>query len=233
MEIDFAVLLTSYVVFVYSTVCHEAAHAFVAHKLGDSTAYLGGQVSLDPIPHMRREPFGMIIAPLASLALTRGLIGWASAPIDPIWAARHPARSACVAIAGPIANLLLCILAILVMFIGAKNGVFTPMFGASLAFHQFVAGEAGTVWEIVAQVVSVVFSLNLLLAILNMMPIPPLDGSNVPLFFLKGRAADQYQEFLRQPWMVIVAILVMIRVFPMIFWPAYVKAKVFLYGWFF
>src|SRR5436190_7365182 len=105
---DPAILLTAYVVFLYSTVCHEAAHAWVAHKLGDSTAYHGGQVSLDPIPHIRREPLGMVVVPLLGLFINGSLLGWASAPLDPLWAAKHPRRSALVALAGPASNFLLC-----------------------------------------------------------------------------------------------------------------------------
>jgi Zn-dependent protease len=228
---DFAILLTSYIVFVYSTVCHEAAHAWVAHKLGDSTAYLGGQVSLDPIPHIKREPIGMVVAPLLSLFYTRGLIGWASAPLDAMWVARHPRRSAMVAMAGPLANILLCLLAVVVMFIGAKNGVFLPAAGAT--FHEFVRGAEDTSWMLIAQVVSVVFSLNLLLAILNLMPIPPLDGSNIPLFFLKGNASEQYQNAMRQPWMILITMVLVFKLFPMIFWPTYIQAKIALFRWFF
>jgi Zn-dependent protease len=228
---DFAILLTSYIVFVYSTVCHEAAHAWVAHKLGDSTAYLGGQVSLDPIPHIKREPIGMVVAPLLSLFYTRGLIGWASAPLDAMWVARHPRRSAMVAMAGPLANIALCLLAVLVMFIGAKNGVFLPT--ASLQFHEFVRGTEDTSWVLIAQVVSVVFSLNLLLAILNLMPLPPLDGSNIPLFFLKGTASERYQNAMRQPWMVLITMVLVFRLFPMLFEQAYAESKISLFRWFF
>lgn len=229
---DPAILITAYFVFVYSTVCHEAAHAWVAHKLGDDTAYLGGQVTLDPIPHMKREPIGMIVVPLAALFLMGGrLFGWASAPLDPMWVARHPRRSALVAIAGPAANIILCIVAAVIMFIGVKNGVFHR--SAFPYFHEFVMGEKGTAWEYVAYVVSMVFFLNLLLAILNLMPAPPLDGSNIPLLFLKGNAAESYQQMLRQPWMFMVTIVLMIQVFPAIFYPAFRKITRLLYGLYF
>ena len=73
---------------------HEAMHALVAWKGGDPTAYHGGQVSLSPIPHIRREPIGMLVVPLLT-AFTQGwAMGWASAPYDPVWAERHPKRAA-------------------------------------------------------------------------------------------------------------------------------------------
>ena len=69
-----------YVVFLFSTTLHEAAHAWVAKLGGDLTAYHGGQVSLDPMPHIRREPFGMVILPLLSAVTTGWPFGFASAP---------------------------------------------------------------------------------------------------------------------------------------------------------
>lgn len=74
---------TWFVVFLFSTTLHEAGHAFAAYRLGDSTAYEGGQVTLNPWPHIRREPVGMILVPLITFATRGWMIGWASAPYDP------------------------------------------------------------------------------------------------------------------------------------------------------
>ena len=88
--------LAWYAAFLFSTCCHEAAHAWAALRLGDPTAYLGGQVSLDPRPHIVREPIGTVVVPLLTFVLTRQwMMGWASAPYDPAWADRHPRRAAC------------------------------------------------------------------------------------------------------------------------------------------
>src|SRR4026208_1476601 len=94
-----------YLVFLFSTTFHEAAHAWVAKLGGDLTAYHGGQVSLDPRPHIQREPFGMLILPLISTLISGGPFGVASAPYDPRWAMRYPRRAAWMALAGPTANL--------------------------------------------------------------------------------------------------------------------------------
>jgi Zn-dependent protease len=228
---DPAISLTAYVVFLYSTVCHEAAHAWVAHKLGDDTAYLGGQVSLDPIPHIKREPLGMLVVPLLMLFTGRGLLGWASAPLDPMWVMRYPKKSALVAVAGPAANLIIALIAAVVMFIGAKNGIFQP--ARTPWFHEFVIGQKGTAWEYVGYVVSLMLTLNVFLAVLNMMPVAPLDGSNVPLFFLNDRAADSYQQFIRQPWMFLVSIVVIFQLFPQIYAPIYKLLVTSTYSWFF
>ena len=89
-----------YVVFLLSTTCHEASHAWAAKLGGDLTAFHGGQVSLDPIPHIRREPFGMVIFPLLTYATGGWMMGWASAPYDPSWSERYPRRAAWMSLAG-------------------------------------------------------------------------------------------------------------------------------------
>ena len=94
-----------FLAFLFSTTVHEAMHALAALKGGDPTAYHGGQVSLSPIPHIRREPIGMLVVPLLT-ALTQGwAIGWASTPYDTRWAAQYPKRAALMAAAGPAGNL--------------------------------------------------------------------------------------------------------------------------------
>lgn len=94
METDIATGLVWFAAFLFSTTVHEAMHALVAWKGGDPTAYQGGQVSLSPIPHIRREPIGMLAVPLLT-SLTQGwAMGWASAPYDPDWAERYPRRAA-------------------------------------------------------------------------------------------------------------------------------------------
>src|SRR4051812_20032987 len=111
-----ALLVTMFVVFVYSTTCHEAAHAWVAMKLGDRTAYEGGQVSLDPTPHIMREPIGMLLVPVISLFTSGWAMGWATAPLSAQWVRDNPVKSAWVSVAGPIANFLLCVLALALMY---------------------------------------------------------------------------------------------------------------------
>ena len=112
----------SYVIFLFSTTCHEAAHAFVAKLGGDSTAALGGQVTLNPVPHIRREPWGMLVIPILAFLFTNGMIGWASAPFDPLWERRHPKRAALMALAGPAANYTLMLIAVIGLRLGHTLG---------------------------------------------------------------------------------------------------------------
>ena len=112
-----------YVAFLFSTTCHEAAHALVAKLGGDETAALGGQVSLNPVPHMRREPWGMIVIPIFSYISMGAMFGWASAPYDPLWERRHPRRSGWMALAGPAANFTLMFIAVAGIAAGSRAGV--------------------------------------------------------------------------------------------------------------
>ena len=67
-----------YVVFLFSATCHEAAHAFAAWRLGDPTAYNSGQVTLNPLPHIQREPFGTVVVPILSYLWMGWAVGWAA-----------------------------------------------------------------------------------------------------------------------------------------------------------
>jgi len=113
-----------YVAFLFSTTCHEAAHALVAKRGGDETASEGGQVSLNPFPHIRRELFGMVIVPLLSYFINQSMIGWASAPFDPAWERRYPRRAGWMALAGPAANFSLMLLAVIALRLGLYAGWF-------------------------------------------------------------------------------------------------------------
>ena len=186
-----------YFVFVYTTVAHEAAHAWSALRLGDDTAYRGGQVSLDPTPHIRREPFGLVIVPILTWFLNKGqwMIGWASAPYDPDWARRYPRRSAWMAMAGPGANLVILLATALLIHVGLEWEVFAIPAHADMT-HIVEARDSGKLWQFPATLLSITFSLQTVLIPFNLLPLPPLDGSAIPLFFLIGTAAEKYQELM-------------------------------------
>ncbi len=169
-----------YIVFLFSTTCHEASHALVAKWGGDSTAALNGQVTLNPIPHIRREFWGMVIIPIAAFLFMGQMIGWASAPFDPTWERRYPKRAAVMALAGPAANFIL-------MFIGAV-GLRT------LAWLR-VPGEG--IGFLVATLFAM-FNLNLLLGTFNLLPLAPLDGSTGIMIFMSESTAQRYLDWLRE-----------------------------------
>jgi Zn-dependent protease len=220
--------ITWFVVFLFSTTLHEAAHAFAAHRLGDPTAYHGGQVTLSPFPHMQREPFGMVLVPLVSFFLSKGtwMMGWASAPYDPTWAHRHPKRAALMALAGPLANLLLVLLAGTILRLGMAAEVFYPP--DRISFTAITAATEGLAAAAVAPL-SILFTLNLILFVFNLLPAPPLDGSAVIAMFLSDDAARRYQEFLRQPYISMFGILIAWNLFNPVFQPVHSLALRLLY----
>ena len=204
------------VVFLFSTTLHEASHAFLALRLGDPTAYRGGQVSLNPLPHVRREPVGMLLIPLLSFFIGGWMIGWASAPYDPSWAHRHPKRAAIMALGGPAANLLLVIAAGGLIRVGLVAGIFTPPDMLSRAHLVAAAGGMGGV-EGVSTVLSILFSLNLLLFTFNLLPLPPMDGSAAIQLLMSDDAARALQKMLSQPMIGWMGILIAWQVFPNFF----------------
>jgi Zn-dependent protease len=184
-----------YIVFLFSTTCHEGAHALAAKLGGDNTAFAGGQVTLNPLPHIRRELFGLVIVPILSYLVAGWMIGWASAPYDPAWQERYPRRAAWMALAGPAANFVLVLASAIGIRIGLATGVFTlpEEFGFTHVVdptHPGIAGFAATF-------LSIVFVLNLLLGTFNLLPVPPLDGSSAVTLLMPERTALGYMHWVR------------------------------------
>ena len=215
----FALGLVWYAAFLFSLTVHEAAHALAALKLGDETAYLGGQVTLNPLPHMEREPFGTVIVPLISYALSGWVMGWASAPYDPHWADRHPRRAAWMALAGPASNLLVVIASGIIIRMAMVAGALDAPQSAGFASIT-VATQPG-IWESLSTLLSILFSLNLLLFAFNLLPLPPLDGSGVLPLLLKEEWVRGYQDFMRQPGFALLGLIVAWNVFGYIFRPLF------------
>lgn len=208
-----------YAVFVFAVTVHEAAHALAAKLGGDLTAYRGGQVSIDPIPHMKREPFGMVILPIMSVALSGWPIGYASAPYSVDWARRYPNRAAWMALAGPAANLVLAILAGILVRVGMIAGLFEAP--GQIYFKQITVatGDAVGLVSGLALLLSIFFSMNLLLFLLNMIPLPPLDGSGALPLILPENWISAYQNLVRQPMVGLIGIVLVWNLIGEIFFP--------------
>jgi Zn-dependent protease len=224
---DLGAGLLYFAVFLLSTTIHEAAHAWAALRGGDATAYHGGQVSLDPMPHIRREPIGMVVLPLISTLISGWPIGFASAPFDPAWAERHPRRAAWMALAGPASNFGLVLLAGLALRLGAASGVFAAP--ETIGFGS-LADAVSPGWTVVARVLSAVFSMNLLLTAFNLLPVPPLDGSAVLALGFAPDTARRYQGFLRStPMLAWLGLFAAWQLFDFVFDPVFTAATSLLY----
>jgi Zn-dependent protease len=157
-DLDFTEILLAFLVLISSLTFHEAAHAWMANRLGDPTARMLGRLSLNPAVHV--ELIGTIVFPLIALMTGVPLIGWAKpVPVDPR-NLRQPRRDfAIVALAGPVSNLLLASVGAMVLKVLVAGG-----FGVQPIFGEFLIRFV---------------LINVLLAVFNMIPIPPLDGGNV------------------------------------------------------
>jgi Zn-dependent protease len=216
---DVATGLLWFLAFLFSTTVHEAMHAWAALRGGDPTAYHAGQVSLSPIPHIRREPFGMLILPLLT-AVTQGwAIGWASAPYDPHWAARHPRRAAWMAAAGPAGNVLIALGSFFVLKLGLLSGWFAPPPVAN--FHTLVASAAGDGLAGIGTALSILLVLNVFLAVFNLLPLPPLDGAAVLGLFVPEDQMDRLRSIVHQPWAQLVGLLIAWKIFPFLTGPLF------------
>src|SRR5271154_363671 len=167
---DLALGVIWYIVFLFSTTCHEAAHAMVAKLGGDLTAAEGGQASLNPIPHIRRSPFGMVVVPIASFLLGGWMIGWANAPFNPEWQQRYPRRSAWMALAGPAANFTLMLLAGIAIRVGVAAGNFRAPESIS-SYSNLVSSTNSADPTFLTSALSILFILNLLLGTFNLLPV--------------------------------------------------------------
>ncbi len=199
MEFSFDTItlgLIWFVVFLLSTTCHEGAHALVAKLGGDPTA--SGQITLNPIPHVQREPFGMIVVPIISYVLGGWMMGWASAPYDPLWAYRHPHRAARMALAGPAANFTLMLIGAAAIRIGLALGTFQAPETVNFTRITEAADPSG-IGSLLAIFFSVVFMLNLILGAFNLLPVPPLDGNVGITIMMSEEQARKFLDLFRQP----------------------------------
>jgi Zn-dependent protease len=177
-QYDFAEIFIGFGVLLFSLTVHEMAHAWTADRLGDPTARLAGRVSLNPIVHA--DLIGTILLPLVSMFSGATLIGWAKpVPVNMRYL-RDPRRDyIIVAAAGPASNLVLAL--------------FSALLLAIVPISPYTSGEPN-VSVPVATVLRHLVSLNVLLAIFNMIPIPPLDGGNVLAGLLPSNLATVFNK---------------------------------------
>jgi Zn-dependent protease len=193
IDIDLAQIFISFIVLLFSLTVHESAHAWTADRLGDPTARLLGRVSLNPMVHA--DLIGTVLFPLLAFFSGIPLIGWAKPVPVVISRLRRERRDyVLVAAAGPASNLALAAIAALVLHL-------TPVSPATLRTMNVSAPFA----SIAARALSV----NLLLAIFNMIPIPPLDGGNVLGGLLPPFVGRRYDQVVRPYGFLLIYVLML------------------------
>jgi len=171
---------------------HEVAHGYVANLLGDKTARILGRLTLNPIKHI--DIFGTILIPITLLLLNTGIIiGWAKPVPVNIQNFKSPRRDmALVAASGPISNLIMAIMWAAL----AKLGLLLILQDLPGALAIYTMGEAG-------------IAINLMLMALNLIPIPPLDGSHVIAGFLPRKIAVYYEQVAPYGFFILIILLYM------------------------
>lgn len=175
MTFDFINGIIGLVILAFSVILHEVAHGFVADKLGDPTARLYGRLTLDPRKHI--DPIMTILLPLVLIITGSSVIFGAAkpVPVDPFNLREGRKDLALVSLAGPLTNILLALLA---------TGIVKMLF----AFSPEAPME-------IANILFMMITYNISLAVLNLFPIPPLDGSKVFALLLPERTANVYLSF--------------------------------------
>ncbi len=174
---DLLLPIISILILIYSSILHEIAHGYVAYRLGDPTAKILGRITLNPIPHI--DPFMTLLIPLMTYLGSAGTFIFGGAkpvPVD-LFNLRDGIKDlALVSLAGPITNILLAITAALMIHALFPNSGFNEI---------ALSGLLGFI-------LTTFVKWNLLLAILNLLPIPPLDGSKLFALLLPERTAGAY-----------------------------------------
>jgi Zn-dependent protease len=195
--------LTTYVVLLFSLSCHESAHAWMAWKLGDDTAKNLGRVSLNPIVHI--DPIGTLLFPLIQIFTNVPLLGWAKpTPYNPANFRRDVTMRKghmLVAAAGPVSNFLLAL-------------IFTGILFVLIKAHVVESQE-----DFLLHLMALGIELNVLLAVFNLIPIPPLDGSKVASFGLPGDLGERYDRIVGPYGFLILMLLLISGAFGYVVYP--------------
>jgi Zn-dependent protease len=190
---EFVLILFQVIVLVLAFSVHESAHAYVAMRLGDPTAYMLGRVTLNPMKHL--DPLGSVILPLVALVYHWPLLGWAKpCPVTPRNFRNYKRDDILVSLAGPVSNLAMATIA-LVLLIVFKHVGGASAISALMGMEQDAGPDTNSLAQLaVAMLLYYGVTINLLLFVFNLIPVPPLDGSHVLRQFLPYRVEQVYDR---------------------------------------
>ena len=189
-DINYVQVFIAFLVLLFSLTVHEAAHAWTADRFGDPTARLLGRVSLNPVVHV--DPIGTIVFPLIAMITNLPVLGWAKpVPVNITRLRGHWKRKyMMIAAAGPASNVVLATIASLLLHLIPVTSQLQEAALAPLAAFLFL-----------------MVRLNIVLAVFNMIPVPPLDGGNVLAGLLRGPVADMYDSLRPYGFLILYALM--------------------------
>jgi Zn-dependent protease len=191
LDLDVPSLVIAFLVLIFSLTVHEAAHAWSASRLGDDTAKRLGRVSLNPVVHT--DPIGTLLLPLIAMVSHAPIIGWAKPTPVNVRNFRQPRRDhILVTAAGPASNLLIAM-------------------AASMALRVLPGGGSSAELDLVTPLTMIATQamlLNVLLAVFNMLPIPPLDGGQILMALLPARVAMQLGFLYQYGFLILMGLLI-------------------------
>ncbi len=217
---EIVIRIIGYFVLLFAITIHESAHGWAALKMGDPTAHNLGRITLNPLPHI--DPIGTILLPLIMMFTGIPFFGWAKpVPVNPL-NLRNPRRdNLLISAAGPLSNLTAAAFFLIGIII---LKFFSP--NLSYFFRSLLIGGPGfgggfQPLQGLALILFYGALINALLAIFNLIPVPPLDGSGVLMGFLSDEAAEKYDRIRPFGFLIIIALL-FLGALNLIFRPIYI-----------
>jgi Zn-dependent protease len=186
-HVDILDIVFQMIVFVFAISVHEAAHAWMANLCGDPTARMLGRITLNPAKHV--DPVGTLLLPLVAMVTGLKVLGWGKpTPVDPRNFRHHVRDDILTSVVGPISNLAVATVAVLAL--GLIKRV-SPL-GEQIIFGE--APESNSLLVPLCLLLREGMIINIVLAVFNLIPVPPLDGSHVLRHFLPPQALRVYDN---------------------------------------
>jgi Zn-dependent protease len=193
-------------VLLFAITVHEASHGWAAKRMGDPTAFDLGRVSLNPLAHI--DPIGTVVLPLMLVLIGAPAFGWAKpVPVNP-YNLRHPRRdNLVISAAGPAANLLTSIGAMALLLVLKFSVPGVRAFLQSPALFRAILPQGFYPLQGLALILYFAVIINIYLAVFNLIPVPPLDGSGILLGVLSDKAAARYDKLRPYGFFIVLALL--------------------------